>query len=142
MHLRVLGFGGGMPPYQGGALGQTPRTSLQGGTRNPLGKQLTAASFPASAHWAVCVPQRSPPCRFPVALCLWAPRSHRTQLSRSRGLNPRLPDRSAWCPQRLGLCQRGLRPLCKHRCLTSPWQGWFCHQFFMNEKSVFIKMKY
>ena len=32
------GVGGGMPPYQDEALGQTPGTSLQGGTRNPLGK--------------------------------------------------------------------------------------------------------
>lgn len=139
--LSVWGFGTGLGVCVGVQTTdfQAPSRHLEsasrGGTRNPICKQLTAARSAASAHWAVCIPGKSWP-------RLGPPSCYRAQLSRSWGLNPRLPDSSAWCLQRLDLYQRGSRPLCKHRCLTHPWQELFCHQFFRNEKLVFIRMKY
>lgn len=134
------GLGAGRHPIRAGLWDRHPEPASRVGPGIPLVSSSQQPAF-LHLHTGLCVSLRGHSPVGSPSLCLWAPPSHRAQLSRSRGLKPRLPDCSAWCLQRLGLCQRGLRPLCKHRCLTSPWQGWFCHQFFMNEKSVFIKMK-
>lgn len=120
------GLGAGCHPIRMGLWDRHPEPASRLGPGTPLVSSSQQRGFlclPTGpcASLRGLVPHRSLP------LCSTLSSS---TLSRSRGLNPHLPDRSAWCLQRLGLCQRGLCPLCKHGCLTSPWHGWFCHQFF------------